>query len=398
MLKLPMLTLFLIVGSLRVVSAQVTIEGNITPHAEWRNMVYLFYFPKYEDISQGNSICIIDSAEVHPNGSFKLGSKDYPKGIYRLSIPPMGKTNGWYITQGPNSNYLNLTVSQPVENIMITGLSDSLLLSFRFQSPSPDNALIQQGLDVLKPVYHSFNSILAEAEEIARLVDTAAAIEYYAKKQPELFKGLMSTFDSIRILAANSPHILGALTILRSVHMGYYLPNADYWDEQLARFEKIDPNIQYINHIRNKLDKERGILSIGSKAPDILLPSLKGDSLQLSDVKKRLTIIDFWASWCGPCIMESKTTIKPLHEKWSGKGLEVFAVSVDKNNEIWHKAMEKHGYGRWLNVLDTEGGVYALYDFTAIPTIYIVDENMNIVAKNLRGPMLTDFVQNYLGR
>jgi thiol-disulfide isomerase/thioredoxin len=400
MLRIPVIAFFVFTCCYNTTQAQVTIQGNIKPHPEWQNKVYLFYFPIYDKISDGTPNFIIDSARVRTDGGFTFGPKDYKRGIYRLSIPPMDKSNAWFITQGANSNYLNLVVTQPAENIRITGQADSLHLSFRFPSPSPDNALIQDGVDAFKQVYHNFNTLIAETEEVARLADTATAMEFYTKKQPEFFKEVLSTCDSIRALAAKSSHVLGALTILRYAHMGYYLPNAAYWDEQLVRFEKLDPNNPYLNQIRNELDEERGILSIGSKAPEIALPSPKGDFLKLSEVKKRLTIIDFWASWCGPCIMESKTTIKPLHEKWADKGLEVYAVSIDKNDDLWKKAMEKNGYGRWFNVRDadaeSEGGVYALYNFTAVPTIFLVDDNMNIVAKNLRGSMLTDFVENYL--
>lgn len=135
---------------------------------------------------------------------------------------------------------------------------------------------------------------------------------------------------------------------------------------------------------------------IGATAPVFTLVSDKGEQLSLSSIKKKLTIIDFWASWCGPCRAENPNLIA-LYSKWKDKGLEIISVSIDKveDKDKWLKAISDDRL-TWLQVLDEKGTVNKEYGVTAIPRTFLIDESGKIVAKDLRGEELNDFVKKYL--
>lgn len=131
-------------------------------------------------------------------------------------------------------------------------------------------------------------------------------------------------------------------------------------------------------------------LSAGALAPDFTLPTASGGSLSLKDLRGRIVILDFWASWCGPCIGEMPN-VKSLYDKFHAAGLEVLGISMDNKREPWLRSIEKEQLP-WLQVSSLKGmgkcPVAALYEVAAIPKFYIIDREGRIVAKDLRGEEL----------
>ena len=132
--------------------------------------------------------------------------------------------------------------------------------------------------------------------------------------------------------------------------------------------------------------------SIGNVAPDFTLPTPDGKNVSLSDYRGKIVLLDFWASWCMPCRAES-VLVKEIYQKFHEKGLDVFSVSSDKDEQAWRKAIEDDGMVWNQGILrgKNKKHVYELYGIVGIPAIWVIDPDGKIIAKGLRGEKLKDF-------
>lgn len=142
-------------------------------------------------------------------------------------------------------------------------------------------------------------------------------------------------------------------------------------------------------------------LEIGNIAPEINLLDKDGNAISLSALRGKVVLIDFWASWCVPCVKEIPNLVKIYNEykdvKFSiGDGFAIYGVSLDKDRKQWTSAIEKYHLS-WVNVSDlnfwkSEGA--KIYNVRAIPASFLIDDNGIIIAKNLRGKQLVDTIES----
>ncbi len=137
-------------------------------------------------------------------------------------------------------------------------------------------------------------------------------------------------------------------------------------------------------------------VDVGDIAPEIDLPDTKGEKVALSSLRGTLVLVDFWASWCGPCIKEQPLLIK-LNNAYPDK-LSIYGVSMDTKKPLWTGAIAKAKLP-WTNVSDLkywQSPVVGDYMLQSVPLNFLIDKNGIIVAKNIHGQALEAKIKELL--
>ncbi len=165
-------------------------------------------------------------------------------------------------------------------------------------------------------------------------------------------------------------------------------------------YNMFDPSIRNVGalvDLKANIDRKRGATP-GGLAPDFTLPALNGMMVTLSSFRGKYVLIDFWASWCGPCIKEMPHVIS-IYEKYKDSGkLQIIGVSTDREEDKWRKKVAELGVDKqYLQLIDKGGEtVMKPYDFQGIPYLVIISPDGKILDINLRGQRLIDTIDKYM--
>jgi peroxiredoxin len=180
-----------------------------------------------------------------------------------------------------------------------------------------------------------------------------------------------------------------------SVVSAYEIYNNFSYNPRLGQldslFRQLDTSVRityFGRQLQNLIDKSK-LTAIGNPAPDFASNDENGKPVSLSSLKGKYVLLDFWASWCGPCRLENPNVVKAFH-KFHDKGFDIFGVSLDDKKADWLQAIKKDGLN-WTQVSDLKGwqaGAVSLYGINGIPMNYLLNKNGIIVAKGLRGEEL----------
>lgn len=221
-------------------------------------------------------------------------------------------------------------------------------------------------------------------------VQTIASLRLPENKQKNFIDGMLHQIPNdsrAHMLALGG--VISGLQERKSGLMGTYAKR--YADQ----YRETEPGaVQRLDQLLKVSDS----FIIGGDAPDFTSNTPEGNELSLSDLRGKVVLVDFWASWCGPCRRENPHVVEAYH-KYHEKGFDVLGVSLDKTKDRWLQAIEKDGL-IWHHVSDLKGWQNAVakqYGVSSIPHTVLVDAEGKIIARNLRGAQLAAKLQEMFG-
>lgn len=347
-------------------------------------------------------------AQEQLNLKGELNSSLNKKKIYLVHIADMQeKIDSAEVLNGKFE--LNINLKQPSIAIIILNHDGSALESKTPKDISrfyiePGNALLK-GKDSVATAKISGLNILKENEDFTAktkvIEDKLTALNKEFLNLPEEDKNQESIAKSFQkrflTLLSERKEVLSAFIKANpQSYISLYSLNNDLATEDMnvpqikELYDAISPFLKentMAKVLEAKLEQAK-VTGLGVDATDFEEKTTENISVKLSSYKGKYVLVDFWASWCGPCRQENPNLVQAFN-KFKNKGFDILGVSIDTNKDAWKKAIKTDNL-TWIQLLDTTKEIAELYSISSIPQNYLIDPSGKIIAKNLRGDALEE--------
>ena len=314
----------------------------------------------------GNQFVEKMQAKTDTDGKFNLKGTALVPGIYQLKV---------------NEGNQVLLFLDNKTHVQVTGDAKSLPATYTVKG--------SKDAEVLRQLTQVMDNSKGELEDLGKRYNTAGQ----AGKTDEM-KAIEKQYFVVQ--GRNNAKLKGlirknATALVSGFAVGAFLnPDEEFQfvDSVAAVQRKANPTSPFTKELSARLEPMRATAQ-GAIAPEINLATPEGKTLALSSLRGKYVLLDFWASWCGPCRQENPNVVK-AYNKFKDKGFTIYSVSLDQDRAKWLKAIEADGL-TWHHVSDLAGWNSvggAAYGVKAIPQSFLIDPQGHIVAKNLRGEAL----------
>lgn len=359
---------------------QFTINGKIENAKDQRVFLEQLFFNEKD-------IAVIDTAEIK-NGKFVLTGAAAEEGLYRIRLE-----------QDNNASYLIINDQLEINfSSKIGNGSDDNFKDLKVETP---------GNKALKTLIVGLMENVATLEKNATVLDSLenmgsdSLLAIETVKQAKLNEGLTSFLNGYVFKSEDPIVTIFAMANAPTEDKSVIEKRVEHLTKKFPKHKGVQDIILAYNKFLTEMNKPKPAQPakpvVGNFAPDFTMNDTEGKPVSLSQYKGQYVLVDFWASWCGPCRGENPNVVA-AYKKYKNKNFTVLGVSLDEDKNAWVKAIQKDGL-TWKHISDLKGwqsAVVPVYGIEGIPYNVLLDPEGKILATELRDKELDAFLSKTL--
>lgn len=333
-----------------------------------------------------SGVVVLDSATVSADGKAILEIPALPLDFYQLNLAG----NKFCAVAIDSNDHLSMRLdaesfSEPLE---ITGSSNTKALHDWYAmvkrmeeeqkdiknriGENPDDRTLIDEYNALNDTHYKETRSFIENNS-GKAVLLASLNKMNFQKERDLYKSVITSLE---------PAMKGSM----------------YYQQITGQLKRVEQ--QEAARAAQEAEKKRlaNIIPIGEPAPDFSQQTPEGPEMSLSDLRGKVVLVDFWASWCKPCRIENPNVVR-MYQKYKDKGFDILSVSLDRDKNRWVQAIASDNM-TWHHVSDLKAwnnAVAKQYGVMSVPHTVLVDEDGTVIAKNLRGKALENKLAEIFG-